>query len=125
MTGAHLFILGIGMLAILGTPHTSPEVQHTSWKAFYSKIPDTVTLRFENDSVTVLTSTGVPVLQSTYKLKNDIITFKDYGGMNSCNDLVGSYHVKINGDTLALVVDEDPCDGRTGTLIVKPWIRKH
>ena len=64
-------------------------------------------------------------LQSTYKLKNDIITFHDYGGMNSCNDLAGSYHVKINGDTLVLVMDEDPCDTRGGMLILKPWIRSH
>ena len=71
----------------------------------------------------VLTSTGVPVLQSTYKMKNDLITFHDYGGMNSCRDFSGSYHVRINGDTLVLVVDQDPCDGRTGTLISKPWIR--
>jgi hypothetical protein len=128
MIGIRLFIFGIGMLAMVRGPHSSPalsspDVQHTSWKTFYSKIPDTVTLRFDGDSMAVLTSTGVPVLQSTYKLKNDLITFHDYGGMNACRDLTGSYHVRINGDTLALVVDEDPCDGRTGTLISKPWIR--
>ena len=128
MTGIRFLLLGIGMLVMLREPHGSPapfspEVQHTSWKAYDPKIPDTVTLRFDNDSAAVLTSTGVPVLQSTYKLKNDIIIFHDYGGMNACRDLTGSYHVRINGDTLLLVVDEDPCDGRTGTLIVKPWIR--
>lgn len=99
-----------------------PDVQHTSWKAFYPKMPDTVTIRFENDTATVLSSMGSPVLQSTYKLKNDIITFHDIGGINPCNQS-GSYHVKINGDTLALVVAEDPCDARTGMMIIKPWIR--
>lgn len=125
MTGTRLFILAGGLVAGMSflPPQISPEVRHTSWKVFYSKIPDTVTLRFENDTAAVLTSTGVPVLQSTYKLKNDLITFHDFGGTNACTDLTGSYHVKINGDTLVLVVDEDPCDGRTGTLISKPWIR--
>jgi hypothetical protein len=101
-----------------------PMIQQTSWKAFYNKLPDTLTLNFANDTAAVLSSTGVPVLKSTYKYKNDIVTFHDFGGLNACNDLTGSYHVKINGDTLTLVIDEDPCDARAGMLIIKPWIRK-
>jgi hypothetical protein len=31
-----------------------PDVRHRSWKAFYSKIPDSVTLRFDNDSAAVV-----------------------------------------------------------------------
>ena len=105
MTGIRFLLLGIGMLVMLREPHGSPapfspEVQHTSWKAYDPKIPDTVTLRFENDSAAVLTSTGVPVLQSTYKLKNDIIIFHDYGGMNACRDLTGSYHAAFGNGVL-------------------------
>lgn len=138
MTGLRLFILAGGVLAgtlahprspgprpLQTAPRLSPAVQHTSWRIFYPAIPDTITLRFADDSSAIVSSTGVPILQSTYKLKNDIITFHDYGGMNSCNDLTGSYHVKINGDTLVLVMDEDPCDARGGMLILKPWIRSH
>ena len=99
-------------------------LQQSSWRAFYNKLPDTLTLNFANDTAAVLSSTGVPVLQSTYKYKNDIVTFHDIGGLNACNDLAGSYHVKVNGDTLTLVIDEDPCDARAGMLIIKPWIRK-
>jgi hypothetical protein len=137
MTGLRILIFGIGVvtgLAFLRGPHAvrtvptarvSPTVQQTSWKALYPAIADSVTLRFGNDSVSIASPTGVPILQSTYKLKNDIVSFHDYGGLNACADMSGSYHIKINGDTLVLVVDEDPCDARTGMLIIKPWIRKN
>src|ERR1700744_1685746 len=124
MTGLRLFLLGIGVAAVTSMVPVSPEGQHTSWKAFYPKLPDTLTLKFENDTMTILSSMGSPVLQSTYKLKNDILSFRDFGGINACDE-GGSYHVKINGDTMVLVVDEDPCDVRTGMLIIKPWIRKN
>ena len=125
MTGLRIFFLWVA--AVAATPmifNVPPELQHTSWKAFYAKMPDTVIIHFENDTATVLSSMGSPVLQSTYKLKNDIITFHDFGGINACGQS-GSYHVRINGDTLTLVVAEDPCDVRTGMLIIKPWIRKN
>ena len=127
MTVLRFLAFGLGLAFLrpqILSPHFSPEMQHTSWKAYYPKLPDTVTLRFEHDTAAILSSNGVAVLQSTYRLKNDIITFHDFGGMNACHDLAGSYHVRINGDTLALVIDEDPCDARAGMIILKPWIRK-
>jgi hypothetical protein len=137
MTGIRFLLLGIGIatgLAFLRpritpapapTSHLgSPDVRNTSWKALYPAIADTVTLRFGADSSAILSPTGVPILQSTFKLKNDLVIFHDVGGMNACRDFSGSYHVRINGDTLVLVIDEDPCDTRAGMLIIKPWIRK-
>ena len=103
---------------------TAPDVRNTSWKALYPAIADTVTLRFGVDSSAILSPTGVPILNSTFKLKNDLVVFHDVGGMNACRDFSGSYHLRINGDTLVLVIDEDPCDTRAGMLILKPWIRK-
>jgi hypothetical protein len=100
------------------------DVRNTNWKALYPAIADTVTLRFADDSSAILSPTGVPILQSTFQLKNDLVIFHDVGGMNACRDMAGSYHVRINGDTLVLVIAEDPCDARAGMMIIKPWVRK-
>jgi hypothetical protein len=135
MTGIRILLLGIGMAAGMGflkppvsagrsTASAAPDVRNTSWKALYPAISDTVTLRFGDDSSAILSPTGVPILSSIFKLKNDLVIFHDVGGLNACRDFSGSYHVRINGDTLVLVIDEDPCDTRAGMLIIKPWIRK-
>lgn len=96
----------------------------TSWRSYYKPLTDTVTLRFNADSSFMTSSLGVPILLSTFKSKGDLVTFRDYGGMNACADMPGSYHVKIDSDTLTLVMDEDPCDARGGSLIARRWIRK-
>jgi hypothetical protein len=105
-------------------PAAEPPLQNTSWRAFYKPLTDTVTLHFSKDSSFMTSSLGVPILLSKITWKGDLIVFRDYGGMNACADLPGSYHVKIDSDTLTLVMDEDPCDARGGTLISKRWIRK-
>jgi hypothetical protein len=56
-------------------------------------------------------------------MAKDVLTLHDYGGENMCADLAGTYHVRIMADTLILVMDEDPCDARGGTLIAKRWVR--
>jgi hypothetical protein len=127
MNGLRLLLLGLGLVFLRprpAPPAVAPEVRHSSWKALYPAIADTITLHFGDDSSVILSSTGVPILQSTFKLKNDLVIFHDVGGMNACHDMAGSYHVKISGDTLVLVIDEDPCDTRAGMMILKPWIRK-
>ncbi len=86
-------------------------------------ITDTITVTFGADSMSVSTSTGAALLQSTFKLTNNILTLHDYAGENMCADLAGTYHVRIRDDTLILVMDEDPCDARGGTLMAKRWIR--
>jgi hypothetical protein len=98
-------------------------VLHTKWKTYYLPITDTVTVTFGADSMAVTTSTGAALLQSTFKLANNILTLHDYAGENMCADLAGTYHVRIRDDTLILVMDEDPCDARGGTLMAKRWIR--
>jgi hypothetical protein len=105
-------------------PAAEPPLVNTSWKAYYTPLSDTVTLRFTKDSSAMTSSLGVAILLSTIKWKDDLVVFKDYGGMNACADLPGSYHVKIVGDTLTMVMDEDPCDVRGGSLISRRWIRK-
>lgn len=102
---------------------SAQSVLHTKWRTYYLPITDSVTVSFGADSMAVTTSTGAALLESTFKLANDVITFHDYGGENMCADLAGSYHVRINADTLILVMDQDPCDARGGTLIAKRWIR--
>ena len=105
-------------------PAAAPPLQNTSWRAFYKPLTDTVTLRFSKDSSFMTSSLGVPILLSKIVWKGDLVVFRDYGGMNACADLPGSYHVKIDSDTLRLVMDEDPCDARGGSLISRRWIRK-
>ena len=105
-------------------PAAEGPLQNTSWRAFYKPLTDTVILRFSKDSSSMTSSLGVPILLSKIKWKGDLIVFRDYGGMNACADMPGSYHAKIDSDTLTLVMDEDPCDARAGSLISRRWIRK-
>jgi len=86
-------------------------------------IRDTITVNFGSDTMAVTTSTGVALLQSTFKVDKDVLTLHDYGGENMCADLAGLYHVRIMADTLILVMDQDPCDTRGGTLMAKRWVR--
>ena len=124
MTGLRFSFLIGGMLALSAASSLHAQsVQHSSWRGYYPSIHDTVILSFGEDSALVMTPTHVPVLQSGFKLKGDLISFHDSGGMNACKDLGGSYHVRVEADTLTLVMAEDPCDVRAGLLIIKPWVR--
>jgi hypothetical protein len=121
MISLRSFFLSCLMASAVSSPAQS--VVHTKWRTYYLPITDTITIRFGADSLSVTTSTGAALLQSTYKTDKDVITLHDYGGENMCADLLGSYHVRIMDDTLILVMDRDPCDARGGTLIAKRWIR--
>lgn len=111
-----------GLMAF-GECSSAQSVLHTTWKTYYLPITDSITVRFGADSMAVTTSTGAALLQSTFKLANDVLTLHDYGGQNMCTDLAGTYHVRIVADTLILVMDYDACDARGGTLMAKRWIR--
>jgi hypothetical protein len=99
------------------------SVLHTKWRTYYLPITDTITVSFGSDSMAVTTSKGTALLQSTFKLANDVLTLQDYGGANMCADLAGTYQVRISADTLILVMDRDQCEARGGTLMAKRWIR--
>src|ERR1700742_3409170 len=113
MTGLHRYLCTAVFLAFtLSAASQSPNAQplkgqpvaaqaliNTSWRAFYKPLTDTVTLRFSKDSSFMTSSLGVPILLSTIKTKNDLIVFRDYGGLNACADMQGSYHIKIDSDT--------------------------
>ena len=117
------FLILAGLMAAV-IPATAQSIRNTVWKAYYKPVNDTVTLRFANDSSFVTTPTGAAILLSTFKIKGDVIAFRDYDGLNACAaDQSGSYHVKMNSDTLTLVMDEDPCSYRGGLMIVKSWVR--
>jgi hypothetical protein len=138
MTGLHRYLFICVFLAftlpasaqspnaqpLKGQPVAAQSLRNTSWRSYYKPLTDTVTLRFSKDSSFMTSSLGVPILLSTIKTKDDLIVFRDYGGMNACADMQGSYHIKIDSDTLTLVMDEDPCDARGGSLISRRWIRK-
>jgi len=117
-------ILFIGSLLTAFNSSQAQSLHNTSWKAFSLPTTDTVTLRFTNDSSALKSGTGADLLLSTFKLSGSVVTFHDYGGINACADL-GSYHIKLNADTLILVIGEDPCNGRSNSLVAKKWIRIH
>ena len=123
MTGFYRSLFMAVFLAFMLSA-AAQSLSGTTWRSYYKPLTDTVTLRFGADSSFLTSSLGVPILLSTYKSKDDLIIFRDYGGLNACADLPGSYHVKIDSDTLTLVMDEDPCDARGGSLISRRWIRK-
>jgi hypothetical protein len=105
------------------TGPAGPSVLHTKWKTYYLPITDSITVTFGADSMTVTTSAGTALLQSVFQLANHVLTLHDYGGEYMCPDLAGTYHVRITDDTLILIMDDDHCDARGGTLMAKRWIR--
>jgi len=113
-----------GILLITFSTLPAQSIKNTAWKAFYRPLTDTVTLFILTDSSSLISTTGTPLLLSTFKLSGDKITFKDYGGINACpSDLTGSYHISQIADTLTLTMDEDPCDGRGDFFLIRKWIR--
>jgi len=110
-------------LMTLAVRSNAQSVLHTTWKTYYLPITDSITVSFGADSMAVRTSTGAALLQSTFKVTNDKITLRDYGGENMCADTAGSYYVRIMADTLILIMNRDDCDARGGTLMAKRWIR--
>ena len=111
-----------GLMALSMRP-TAQSILNTRWKTYYLPMTDTIMIRFGADTMAVRTSTGAALLKSTFTVKKDILTLHDIGGLNMCDDLLGTYHVRITADTLILIMDEDPCDARGGTLIAKRWVR--
>ncbi|HEV3412521.1 MAG TPA: hypothetical protein VG101_08580 [Puia sp.] len=99
------------------------SILRTKWRTYYLPITDTITVSFGSDSMAVTTSKGAALLQSRFKLANDVLTLQDYGGANMCADLAGTYQVRISADTLILVMDRDQCEARGGTLMAKRWVR--
>lgn len=107
----------------LGVGTRAQSLRHTTWKAYFLPISDSVTLRWMVDSMIVRTDSGVTLLQSTFKDSGNIVTLDDYGGQNACPNFTGTYQIKITADTLILILDNDRCDLRSGTLMAKWWVR--
>ncbi|HTI93114.1 MAG TPA: hypothetical protein VL727_21090 [Puia sp.] len=113
-----------GILLITFTTLSAQSIQSTAWKGFYQPLADTLTLYLLTDSSSLISTTGTPLLLSTFKLSGDKITFRDYGGINGCpHDLTGSYRISQTADTLTLTMAEDPCAGRGDFFLIKKWIR--
>jgi hypothetical protein len=110
-------------LMTLALRSNAQSILHTTWKTYYLPITDSITVSFAADSMTVTTSKGAALLQSTFRQSNNLITLRDYGGENMCSDTAGSYYVRIMTDTLILILNRDDCDARGGTLMAKRWIR--
>ena len=111
------------LFAAIPSSHAQ-SLSNTSWRTLYPPINDTVTLHFTDDTATITTTTGAHVLRSAFKQSGkNLITFSESRGMSGCPDLPGSYHVDLGGGYLTFTMDEDPCDGRGGSLIGKKWLR--
>jgi hypothetical protein len=116
-------ILILGCLFAATSSLHAQSLSNTNWRALYPPINDTVTLHFTADTATITTTTGVHVLRSAFKQSGkNLITFMESHGMSGCPDLPGSYHVDLAGGYLTFTMDEDPCDGRGGSLIGKKWL---
>ncbi|HXD77080.1 MAG TPA: hypothetical protein VN616_04695 [Puia sp.] len=122
MARLRLFFLFWGVLAA-GLSSQAQSIRHTTWKAYFLPINDSVTLRFSSDSMLVRTDSGVTLLQSGYKDSNNIVTLEDNGGVNACPHFAGRYQVKVRADTLIMILNDDRCDLRSGTLMAKWWVR--
>jgi hypothetical protein len=117
-----LFLVICGLLAPVARLDAQ-VVAHTTWKAYFLVISDSVTLRFTADSMTVRSDSGHVLLQSGFKDSGKIVTVDDYGGLCACPDYPGKYQAKITGDTLIMIPTNESCDIRNSTLMAKRWIR--
>jgi hypothetical protein len=106
-------ILLVSCLFAAVPPTHAQSLSNTSWRTYYPPLNDTVTLVFRGDTVSIRTTTGAPVLKSVFKQPSG----------NLIPDMMGSYHINLGGGYLTFTMDEDPCDGRGGSLIGKKWIR--
>lgn len=107
----------------LGFCAKGQSVAHTTWKAYFLVMSDSVTLSFTADSMTVRSDSGHVLLQSGFTDSNKIVTVEDYGGLCACPDFPGKYEVKVVADTLIMIPANEGCDIRNSTLMAKRWIR--
>jgi hypothetical protein len=113
----------LSLIMTMGAAMQAQSLRHTTWKAYFLPINDSVSLRWGADSMTVRTDSGTILLQSTYKDSANLVTLDDYGGQNACPNFTGTYRIKISADTLIMILDYDRCDLRSGTLMAKWWVR--
>src|ERR1700722_11408877 len=119
----HLVIFLLCGLMAFGERTEAQLVAHTTWKAYFLVMSDSVTLRFTADSLTVKSDSGHILLQSGFKDSAKIVTVDDYDGLCACPDFPGKYQAKISGDTLIMIPTTGSCDIRNSTLMAKRWIR--
>lgn len=114
-----LFLTGMSM----GTRAQSPSLKNTSWRLFVDQLHDSVTIHIRADSSFVTVSDGSVVVRSVFKVSADTLTLNDYDGQYACLDMRGSYKFGVADDVLSLVLIDDPCEGRVGTLQNSKWRR--
>jgi hypothetical protein len=107
----------------LGVCSRAQSVAHTTWKAYFLVMSDSVTLRFSADSMTVQSDSGQVLLQSGFKDSANVITVDDYGGLCACPNYPGKYEKRMRADTLIIIPFHEICDIRNSTLMAKRWIR--
>lgn len=107
----------------LGVCSKAQSVAHTTWKAYFLVMGDSVTMSFTADSMTVKSDSGHVLLQSGFKDSSKIVTVEDYGGLCACPDFPGKYEAKVVDDTLIMIPVNEGCDIRNSTLMAKRWIR--
>ena len=102
----------------------SNRLANTSWQTYVGNpLNDTIIIHYTVDSSDVRAkSTGEVSINTVYTLNQDTITFHDVGGENACpSEMVGRYHIVIDGDTLKYNLIEDACDGRAAVLKELTW----
>ena len=99
------------------------SLKNTSWRMFIDQLHDSLTIHIRSDSSFVTTSDGSVVVKSICKLSGDTLTISDYEGQYACPDMKGSYKISVTDDWLAMVLIDDPCEGRVGSLNNSKWRR--
>ena len=99
------------------------SVLHTKWKTYYLPITDTIQVSFGARQHGCYDERRGGAFAVDLQAGKGCATLHDYAAENMCADLAGTYQVRIIDDTLILIMDEDPCDARGGTLMAKRWVR--
>jgi hypothetical protein len=102
------------------------SLTNTSWKTYVGDpLNDTVIIHYSVDAYNAYSQkTKDTLVSGSYKVAGDTLTIHDVSGEHSCpSDMVGKYHLVINGDTMKQELINDECDGRGAVLKELSWQR--
>jgi hypothetical protein len=114
---AAIFFFVFIMAAMNRLQAQQPNLKGTAWKFYVDGLHDTLTMHIGlADSSFTTTSSGDVVVRSIYKVQNDTLKIRDFGGEYYCPDGEGVYRFAVEGDYMSFFLVSDPCNNRSEAL---------
>jgi len=116
-------ILITGLVCFAFLVSQSQSIDNKNWKAHLpAPINDTVTLHLNSDSSFIANSEGQVVIRMSCVVNGNTLTLVNQDpGDHGCPDQKGIYTINSKGNTVALTVVSDACEGRAHALAGVLW----